>query len=107
MTYAFKGMMVLYRLTAEQALATNKRRADANKNRPKMREERPGFQAHIGNMVEVRTTVPMVVTQVWDQTKNGMSAINGQAFLDGSDSLWLDTILEGDGPGQWEPILHG
>ena len=50
MTYAFIGLTVLYRLTEEEATATNKRREDARQNVDKMREERPGFQAHVGPM---------------------------------------------------------
>ena len=101
MTYAFIGLMVLYRLTEGDAKATNARRADALNNREKMREERPGFQAHVGNKVGVGDRVPMIVTAVWD------GDVNGQAFLDGNDSLWVVNVQEGDQPGQWEAITNG
>ncbi len=101
MTYAFKGQMVLYRLTEAEAQATNRRREHAQQNLEKMREERPGFQAHIGTYVETGVSVPMIVTVVWP------SAVNGQAFLDGNDSLWVKTVTEGEEPGQWQPIMHG
>lgn len=105
MTHAFIGRMVLYRLTAEEAKATNIRREDAQQNGEKMREERPGFQAHVGNHVSGGDTVAMVVTNVgvWD----GVPAINGQVFLDGSDSLWVVGTVEGDDPGQWQAITDG
>ncbi len=100
MTHAFIGMTVLYRLTAEEALATNKRREDARQNVDKMREERPGFQAHVGGNVSEGDIFPMMVTSVW----SGPNAINGQVLLDGNDSLWVTSSAEGDEPGQWEPI---
>ncbi len=105
MTYAFVGLMVLYRLTEDEALMTNKRREDARQNRDKMREDRPGFQAHGGNHVSEGDRVAMVVTNVgvWD----GKPAVNGQAFLDGYDSLWVVGTEEGDAPGQWEAITNG
>lgn len=101
MTYAFIGQMVLYRLTAADAKATNMRREDARQNREKMREERPGFQAHVGNMVSEGDFVPMIFT------KSSHGAVNGQAFLDGNDSLWVVDATEGDQPGQWEAITDG
>ena len=101
MTHAFIGRMVLYRLTARDAERTNMRREDALHNRGKMREERPGFQAHVGNHVSEGEIVPMVFT------KASHGAVNGQAFLDGSDSLWVVAVEEGDQPGQWEAITDG
>ena len=101
MTHAFIGRMVLYRLTAGDADVTNKRREDARQNIKKMREERPGFQAHVGNSVEEGAIVPMVLT------KASHGAVNGQAFLDGGDSLWVVAVAEGDQPGQWEAITDG
>ncbi len=104
MTYAFIGLMVLYRLTEGDAKATNMRREDARQNVEKMREERPGFQAHVGNKVGVGDRVPMVVTHVWDVKLGG---VIGKAFLDGNDTLWVASVDEGEGPGQWEPMLNG
>ncbi len=101
MTHAFIGRMVLYRLTAADARATNIRREDARQNREKMREERPGFQAHVGNVVQEGDSVAMVLT------KASHGAVNGHAFLDGSDSLWVVAVAEGDQPGQWEAITDG
>ena len=108
MTHAFIGLMVLYRLTADEALATNKRREDARQNVEKMREERPGFQAHVGNMVNEDERVPMIITQVWpDEFGPGYQGVNGQAFLDGNDSLWVTSVQEGYESGQWEAITDG
>ncbi len=110
MTHAFIGLMVLYRLTEEEARATNIRREDARQNLAKMREERPGFQAHVGNMVEEGDPVAMVITHVGDPFRNGIyndPGVNGQAFLDGNDSLWVTNVFEGAAPGSWKAITDG
>ena len=108
MTHAFIGLMVLYRLTSDEARATNMRREDARQNREKMREERPGFQAHVGNPVNEGERVPMTITQVWpNEFGPNHLGVNGQAFLDGNDSLWVTSVEEGDQPGQWEAITDG
>ncbi len=108
MTHAFIGLMVLYRLTADDAKATNIRREDARQNLEKMREERPGFQAHVGNMVVEGERVPMIILQVWpNEFGRNHHGVNGQAFLDGNDSLWVTSVEEGDQPGQWQAITDG
>lgn len=108
MTHVFIGLMVLYRLTHDDALATNIRREDARQNVEKMREERPGFQAHVGNQVSNGERVPMIITQVWpNEFGPNHHGVNGQAFLDGNDSLWVTSVEEGDLPGQWEAITDG
>ena len=106
MTYAFIGLMVSYRLTAEDAEKTNMRRKDARQNAGKMRVERPGFQAHVGSDVSEGERVPMVITHMgtWD---GPLPFINGQAFLNGNDSLWVTGVLEGEDPGEWEAITDG
>ncbi len=108
MTYAFKGLMVLYRLTEGDALATRKRREDARQNIEKMHDSAPGFQAHVGNKVGGGDRISMIVTRVnQDEFGPGNFGINGQAFLDGNDSLWVVSVQEGDQPGQWEAITNG
>ena len=108
MTHAFIGLMVLYRLTADDEKKTNKRREDARQNLDKMREERPGFQAHVGHQVSEGERIPMLITIVWPN-KFGPNhhGVNGQVFLDGNDSLWVTNAEEGDQPGQWEAIMDG
>ena len=101
MTHAFIGLMVLYRLTADEARATNMRREHASQIREKMRKERPGFQAHVGNSVGEGDRIPMIVTFFHQRF------IDGQAFFNGNDSLWVTSVEEGDQPGQWEAITDG
>jgi hypothetical protein len=61
-----------------------------------------GFQKHQGNPVAVGDEVPMVVVRVWpDEFGPGKVGVNGQAFLDGNDSLWVCSAQEGTEPGQW------
>ena len=107
MTHAFIGRMVLYRLTEEEALATNKRREDARQNAEKMREERPGFQAHVGYQVSEGRVFPMLIIAWKITVEDGHLSVNGQVFLDGNDSLWVTDAMEGDEPGQWEAITDG
>ena len=103
MTHAFIGLMVLYRLTAADASQINKRREDFRQNAVST----PVF-AHVGNVVSEAERVPMIITQVWpNEFGPGHSGINGQAFLDGNDSLWVTSVEEGDQPGQWEAIMDG
>ena len=90
------GRILHYRLSKEEADKTNQRRADAKANVEAMRADRPGFQAHAGNVVQASEVVPLIVVQVWPEDR-----VNGQALLDGNDSLWVLSAKEGDGPGTW------
>ena len=90
------GRCVCYRLTSEEADKMNRRRVDAHENLDKMREDRPGFQAHLGNQLGEGDIVAMTVTRVL--TDGG---VNGQAVLDGNDRLWVVGAGEGSGPGCW------
>lgn len=52
-----------------------------------------------GNFPQMGDVVPAIVVRVWEtETPIG---INGQAFLDGNDTLWIASASEGDNPGQW------
>ncbi len=103
------GRIVLYRLTVDQAKAMNERREHAQLNREKMRAEKPGFQAHIGNYCaggvgeDVRTAdvVPLLIVKVWPNEYGDKPGVNGQAFLDGNDTLWVTSAKEGEGAGEW------
>jgi hypothetical protein len=104
------GRIVHYRLSADDATQINRRRtsgisiATRMKTFAKSAEDGPevvygwpeGAQAHIGNAVKEGDTFPMLVTKVWGE--NPSSAVNGQAFLDGNDVLWVTSACIGDGP---------
>lgn len=49
-----------------------------------------------GNLPHAGDTVPVVVVALGEDR-----TINGQAFLDGNDRLWVANVTEGDEPGQW------
>lgn len=53
--------------------------------------------SHIGhgNAPSEGDVVPMLVVRVWPD------GVNGQAFLDGDDVLWVTSRPEGAGPGTW------
>jgi hypothetical protein len=57
-----------------------------------------GAQAHIGNSVAEGQVVPMLIVAVWP---NDIHGVNGQAFLDGNDVLWVTSVKEGTGPRTW------
>ena len=92
------GRIVHYKLTEDDALKTYKRREDARSKRVAMSEIRWGFQAHMGNPVDAGEIVPMIIVFVFDNPDAG---VNGQVFLDGSDSLWVTSVKEGEGEGEW------
>jgi len=63
-----------------------------------------GAQAHVGNPVNVGDVVPLVVIRPWHHPgmyEQGASVLNGQALLDGADSLWVMSVKEGSEPGTW------
>jgi hypothetical protein len=102
------GRLVHYRLSADDATQINRRRTDGRAIRerleqvvmtstPPARYAWPeGAQAHIGNTASEGDTFPMLITRVCGDTPS--SAVNGQAFLDGNDVLWVTSACVGEGP---------
>ena len=82
MTYAFIGLMVLYRLTEAQ-------------------------KKHcVENSVPEDGIVPMVVTEV----ANNNNTVSGRPFVKLASytvKMWVDGAEEGDQPGEWEAITNG
>lgn len=108
------GRIVHYRLTDDDALRMNKRRADytaAANSHPHPHEPGTpppsGHIAHVGNALQGGDYYPaMVVRTFQDVAPDGKSAVaspyvNLQVFLDGTDQLWATSVGEGDGPGTW------
>lgn len=48
-----------------------------------------------GNSTNPGEVVPMIIVKVWP------NSVNGQALLDGNDSLWVTSVDEGVARGQW------
>jgi hypothetical protein len=90
------GDIVRYTLTEQDADAVNARRAQAVNHFREHRDRADGTQVHIGNAVRVGDVYPLVITRVWGTTPT--SAVNGQVLLDGSDTLWVSSVQQGDGP---------
>lgn len=86
------GRILLYTLTESDAETINRRRV-AEPHKP---EWPKGAQAHVGNSVSAGEEVPLTVVKPWTDT-----CVNGQALLDGNDSLWVTSATEGTGPGKW------
>lgn len=78
------GRIVEYTLTAEDA--------------KRITSDRVG-RVNVGNAVAADQTYPLMITRVWGHAEG--SAVNGQVLLDGSDSLWVTSRVEGPDGGQW------
>ncbi len=90
------GRIVHYRLSEQDAAQINKRRADATSHMPEHRENSNGVVIHIGNSVWPGDVYALVITRTW-----GGTVVNGQVLLDGSDTLWVASVTEGEGPRNW------
>lgn len=85
------GRIVHYCLTDDDAAAINRRR-----------EHRGGPVlgiAHVGNVAMEGDLLPMII--VATHGDHAGSAVNGQVFLDGNDTLWVTSVLVGEGPGRF------
>jgi hypothetical protein len=101
------GRDVIYTASKEVADAQNKRRRDFDafrrKNNAGLVAIEPGdlgatgHIGHMGNDVEAGRRYAAKVVRDW----GAGSSVNLQVFLDGNDCLWVTSVSEGDGPGQW------
>ena len=55
---------------------------------------------HHGNAVRPGDVVPLLV--IWSHEVEGETRVNGRAFLDGTDELWITSAPQGDKPGEWQ-----
>jgi hypothetical protein len=93
------GRIVHLKLTDAQALSINKRRADARASA--IGSTNSGAIVHAGNAAHEGDVYPLLITRVWADEPTEDSGVNGQVFLDGNDSLWVTSAVQGVGPGQW------
>lgn len=93
------GRLVLYRLSEQDVEAIKRRRTNAKSISDRLEGGSwpEGAQAHIGNDPQVGDLLPTIVVKVWE---NNM--FNGQVFLDGNDTLWVTSVVQGSEPGQWD-----
>lgn len=92
------GRIVHYALSAADVEAVTRRRDDYRNVGP---EWPAGAQAHVGNQPSAGVLVPMIITAVFPNEYPDGPGVNGQALLDGNDSLWVTSAREGSSHGQW------
>jgi hypothetical protein len=98
------GRIVLYTLSEQDAKEINRRRTSGPSIAQRMDPANhqlygawpAGAQAHIGNEVHSGETYPMIIVAVWSPT-----CVNGQVFLDGTDTFWAPSRSLGNFDGQW------
>ena len=93
------GRTVHYRLDSYNAEVINKRGRTPRETLPEHTQRAEGTQLHIGNGVCAGMVVPMIITRVWG-TSSG-SLVNGQVILDGTDTYWDTSVIEGDDQRSW------
>lgn len=100
------GSIVQYTMTAADAEAVNRRRADfeafnrANRDTAAAAGAFPGRSGHIGhygNQVSEGDTCPAIVVRTFEID----GPANLKVHLDGNDDYWAPSRSEGDGPGFW------
>ena len=91
------GRIVHLRLSAQDAEAINRRRADyATYRRTPLDGPNDGRQFHVGNEVREGDYYPAIVVRTF-----GGTAANLKVLLDGNDDFWATSRAEGEGPGFW------
>lgn len=85
------GRIVQYKLTQANASQVNRRR-------PRQRDD-ASVPIHAGNQAYEGDIYPMLIVRAWGNEPT--SAVNGQVFLDGDDTLWVTSVTMGDDLGQF------
>lgn len=82
------GRIVHYKLSANDALRINRNWLEHG--------------GTTGNASSEGDVVPLIIVRVWpDEFGAGIAGVNGQAILDGHDTLWVTSAKEGTEAGQW------
>ena len=92
------GSIVHYVLNQDNVNEINRRRGMAGslpENWPRT------AQMHVGNPVTPGEHIPMIVVAVWpNEFGPDVHGVNGQALLDGNDSLWVTSVKYDGGTAQ-------
>lgn len=97
------GRIVAYTLSASDAEQINRRRIDAGGSIARNDgASNTGFVLHTGNTAREGDVFPLLITKVFNPAEGG--AVNGQVLLDGNDSLWVTSRVEGEGSSCWRPF---
>ena len=94
------GRIVLYTLTEYDAIAINRRRADAHAHQTEHQQNATGAVVHTGNVVSTGDVYPLVITRAWG-ADSADRLVNGQLLLDGNDTYWVTSTAVGDGLGRF------
>lgn len=102
------GALVLYTLSDGDAAAINTRRVDfqAFQRRHAHPHEAgqpgaTGHQAHVGNTAYAGQVFPAHVVAVFPGGTEVNGVCNLHVLLDGNDSYWATSRVEGETPGTW------
>ncbi|MEU4511754.1 hypothetical protein AB0G05_19860 [Nonomuraea wenchangensis] len=96
------GSIVHYQLADHDADAINRRRDDFEAFQRGRTPVLPGqagatgHVAHVGNRVMTGDVFPAMIVATF-----GGSVVNLQVHLDGNDTYWVTSSIEGDQPGTW------
>lgn len=86
------GRIVVYTLTEDDALAITRRRRGGREEGTAV----ASINMVVGNPVHAGDEFPMTITSVAPD-----ASINGQVWLDGSDTFWAQGVIAGVGGGTW------
>lgn len=94
------GRIVHYALTEQDVEQISRRRTEPSRIADLIKKSVwvPGVQAHIGNPVRVGQVFAADVVAVDPDVP---SVFNLRVKLDGTDVLWVQSVTEGDEPGNW------
>lgn len=99
------GPIVHYELSTSDAIEINQRRFDAGAFRRGLsypiesgEPGRTGHIEHTGNGATAGDVFPALIVRTWNETT---TTVQLQVFLDGNDTYWATSRVEGYGEGQW------
>jgi hypothetical protein len=101
------GQIVLYRLTATDAEAINRRRIALSEIAERLQTGTwpRGAQAHVGSTVVEGDDVPLVVTRLREVPPSAgpsiIGLLSGQALLNGTDTFYVEDAGFGPEHGRW------
>lgn len=91
------GRIVHYTLTQSDAEQINRLRVGFDILKPWPTTA----QRHVGNLAQQGHMYPAMIVRCWGSTEG--SACQLQVFLDGNDTYWATSRIEGEGPSHWAP----
>jgi hypothetical protein len=96
------GRIVHYKLSEQDAQEINRRRADYHRFMASGHKDSwvaTGHVGHVGNHVRAGEVYPAMVVRTWEGVN--YPGVNLQVTLDGNDTYWATSRVEGEQPGEW------